>query len=218
MPLESIMEAIVGAVVGFKKAFIGDVGWGVFFLLLVAMSGGLRWLYVKWTKQYDVDVVKAKWFGLGRIMHGIYAGRNWFLKAGTIAATFFMLASMVVAGASKNGTVADANSALTSLPTGCYYVTTLCEQMGDSTVVYMKKVLDAESGIKTERLGRALLIESELASSNTSFRPGAYLSINLFEGHTFVSELNEAQVQKIVNEHNNRWWVWLGKKLGVLLS
>jgi len=82
----------------------------------------------------------------------------------------------------------------------------------------MKKVLDAEGGIMTERLGRALLIQGELASSNTNFKPGAYLSINLFEGRTLVCELNESQVQKIVNEHNSRWWVWLGKKLGVLLS
>ncbi len=217
--LDSIMELLVGSVVGFKRTMIGDAGWGVYFLLLAGIGGATKYLYMRWTKQYDPESLKKKWLGLGHVVHWLHSGRNTILRWGSVFGSFALCGALVAAGASKSGQAADASSALTTLPPSCYLLTSISEEYNDTSVVYIKRILRINgTEYVTEKHGRSILIPPNNRNRDDGLEVGQLLSVSLFEGQTLIGKLNDQQVIAMTNERNGRWWNWLSDKADGLLS
>lgn len=219
MFLESLWEFVINAVASFKDNFIGDIGWAVFVLLMLTLGIAPKYLYHKWARTLnDPEAMKKKWFGAGHVVVWLNTGSNQALRFASFLGTFILIFGTVAIGMSRSGKVADAGSSMTTLPPVIYVLVTIDEQYNDTSVVYIKRVLDFDGdNVVTEKLGRSILIPPANKNANTVLEKGVFLSVALFQGQTLIGTLSDETAFTLVEQENGRWWNWLGRKADALI-
>lgn len=210
MFFESIMNLINGALINTKSVLFGDIAWGTLFLLFLTITFTLRYGHYRWTKQYNAEELKKRFFGLGRIMVVSYGWRNGILRVGLAVSFLTLYLSGVTSGSKLNGAVADSSSPLTNIPTGCYLITGEGDEDG-VPIILTRKVDDVEDGSFVLNETKSVKVGRMNQAPGTNLRKGNFVSWSQFQGHNHVSQLSKEQVQQLVIEANDHWWIKVKK-------
>lgn len=206
--ISGVMQLIINFLLVLKELFFGDLSWDVLFFLCIATAGLAWWLPIRFTKQYEPEVLKKKWWGLGNVMHWVYATRNAVLGAFGTTAIVILYLSGVTAGSSRNGQIADCGSSMTTIPTGFYQI---AAQFGTEPgadgklkdLVYIRPIND--SG-KVSDFGLVFKAGPGEVSANTALNSGNFVDVGLSHGGTWISQVTTDQLNSKLAEMNNRAW------------
>jgi hypothetical protein len=211
--VRDIIKLILDAFIYAKSSLHIDIDWGILFLFLLAATGGLRYLAGKYAKSYDAEALKKKWFGLGRGLLFIHAGKNRLLKWGLAVSSVCFVFAFVTVGSQTNGAIADAGSSMTNLETGEYLIAMNCGVENGKQVVYCHKLTINESGAIVKMPNGTVFKAGEMEVANgTSLGQGTYIEVSLANGETLISGLNETQARARLLK-NDSWYATAKRSL-----